>query len=332
MSSISLCMIIKDEEQFLEQCLNCVKGYVDEIIIVDTGSTDNSKNISKKFTNNIFEYEWKDDFASARNFSLSKATKDWILVLDADEVISRKDMKKIRKLIRDEADAFQFIQRNYTNDSTKAKWTALKEKSNYTKNYIGYTCNPIIRLFRNNRGIKYAGAVHEVVNQSVRDLNLKMQETDIVIHHYFMEKQKNSLEHRQLKYLEIAQKALKKKPDGRMYGTAASINLYFKKDYKKAIEYFELAIKHSYKVNESTEGLAECYIKLKNYKKAYSYYKKLAKSGYLTPTLCNNTANILVMYKHYRAALKFYALALKLGNPNKERILNNISTLKKIIK
>ena len=78
--SISLCMIIKDESKLLKSFFESVKNYVDEIIVVDTGSKDNSKEIAKRY-GKVFDFEWIDDFSSARNFSISKATKDWIYVL-----------------------------------------------------------------------------------------------------------------------------------------------------------------------------------------------------------------------------------------------------------
>src|SRR3989344_295540 len=116
-STLSLCMITKNEEQFLEQCLNSVKELVDEIIIVDTGSTDKTKEIASKFTDKIYDFQWCDDFSAARNESLKYATQDWILVLDADEVISKEDYQKIKELIQPEiqpeASAYTLIQRNY---------------------------------------------------------------------------------------------------------------------------------------------------------------------------------------------------------------------------
>src|SRR3989344_364212 len=89
-STLSLCMITKNEEQFLEQCLNSVKELVDEIIIVDTGSTDKTTEIAGKFTDKIYDFKWCDDFSAARNESLKHATKNWILVLDADEQLDQK--------------------------------------------------------------------------------------------------------------------------------------------------------------------------------------------------------------------------------------------------
>ena len=98
MISLSLCMIVKNEEKVLKRCLDSVKNIVDEIIIVDTGSTDKTKDIAKKFTKNIYDFKWIDDFAAARNYSFSKATKEYIMWLDADDVILKKDREKLLKL------------------------------------------------------------------------------------------------------------------------------------------------------------------------------------------------------------------------------------------
>ncbi|AUN08280.1 glycosyltransferase family 2 protein [Clostridium botulinum] len=98
MITISLCMIVKNEEITLERCLNCGEDFVDEIIIVDTGSTDKTKEIAKKFTDKIYDFEWLQDFAAARNFSFSKATKEYIFYLDADDIILEEDQKKLKKL------------------------------------------------------------------------------------------------------------------------------------------------------------------------------------------------------------------------------------------
>jgi len=123
MPTLSLCMIVKNEEHFLEQCLNSVKDLVDEIIIVDTGSTDRTKEIAKKFNAKIFDFEWIDDFSKARNESLKNATGDWILVLDADETISSQNHQRIKDAIQSEAAGFLLVHQNYTNDSSAAGWT-----------------------------------------------------------------------------------------------------------------------------------------------------------------------------------------------------------------
>lgn len=91
-------MIVKNEEKRLPRCLECVKHLVDEIIIVDTGSEDNTKAIALSYTDKVFEFEWIDDFSAARNFAFSKATQQYIMWLDADDVIGYADQNKLRDL------------------------------------------------------------------------------------------------------------------------------------------------------------------------------------------------------------------------------------------
>nr|MBQ8252752.1 glycosyltransferase [Lachnospiraceae bacterium] len=99
MIPISLCIITKNEEKNLDRCLSCIKDYPFEIVVVDTGSTDHTVEIAKKYTDNVYHFDWINDFAAARNFSISKASNDWILVLDADEFTYELDLEEIYHLI-----------------------------------------------------------------------------------------------------------------------------------------------------------------------------------------------------------------------------------------
>ena len=76
---ISLCMIVKDEEDVLERCLECAKNIADEIVIVDTGSKDRTKDIANKYTDKVYDFDWWNDFSKARNYAFSKATKEYFL-------------------------------------------------------------------------------------------------------------------------------------------------------------------------------------------------------------------------------------------------------------
>ncbi|MBT2287720.1 glycosyltransferase [Paenibacillus albidus] len=98
MISISLCMIVRNEEEGLERCLSSVKDVVDEYIIVDTGSTDRTKEIISKFTDKMYDFTWIDDFSAARNYSFSKATKDYILWLDADDIVDEANVQRMKQL------------------------------------------------------------------------------------------------------------------------------------------------------------------------------------------------------------------------------------------
>lgn len=98
MITISLCMIVKNEETVLSRCLDSMKDIVDEIIIVDTGSSDKTKEIASKYTDKIYDFEWVNDFSKARNFSFSKATMDYIYCADADELLDSANQKKLLTL------------------------------------------------------------------------------------------------------------------------------------------------------------------------------------------------------------------------------------------
>ena len=94
---LSVCMIVKNEELFLESCLRSVQGLADEIVIVDTGSTDRTKEIALQFTSKVYDFQWCDDFAAARNESLKYATGDWSLVLNTYKTISKKNHRLARE-------------------------------------------------------------------------------------------------------------------------------------------------------------------------------------------------------------------------------------------
>ncbi|MGK0701623.1 glycosyltransferase family 2 protein [Priestia flexa] len=118
-ASISLCMIVRDEEETLERCLLSVHHLVDEIIIVDTGSVDNTVKIAEKYTSNIFFLEWKDNFSFARNFSFSNATKDYILWLDADDYLTKRDQTEFKQLKGQLDDSIDSVTMNYHLSLTK---------------------------------------------------------------------------------------------------------------------------------------------------------------------------------------------------------------------
>ncbi len=96
--TISLCMIVKNEQAVLARCLDSVKALVDQIVVVDTGSTDETAKIARSYTDGVYDYEWKDDFSAARNYAFSLATGDYLLWLDADDVLLPQEQKKFPAL------------------------------------------------------------------------------------------------------------------------------------------------------------------------------------------------------------------------------------------
>ena len=115
MITVSLCMIVKNEEPILARCLDSVADLVEEIIIVDTGSTDKTKEIAAKYTDKIYDFEWIDDFSAARNFAFSKATREYIYTADADEVINEENREKFRVLKESLLPEIEIVQMKYGN-------------------------------------------------------------------------------------------------------------------------------------------------------------------------------------------------------------------------
>ncbi|MEM5609555.1 glycosyltransferase family 2 protein [Bacillus thuringiensis] len=166
MISISLCLIVKNEEQTLNNCLSSVKGIPDEIIIVDTGSTDRTKEIARKWTSHVYDFEWIDDFSAARNASFQYATKDYILWLDADDVLEQEQSRKLKQLKESLSEGV---------DAVSMKYLMLNSEE---KGITSYTTR--LRLVKREKGFKWKGIVHEdlAINQAYTCL-----QSDICITH-----------------------------------------------------------------------------------------------------------------------------------------------------
>ncbi len=150
MVTVSVCMIVKNEEEVLERCLNSLSTIADELIIIDTGSTDKTKEIASRYTDKIYDYGWQNDFAHARNFSFSKATMDYIYTADADEVIDEVNRKRFMKLKRAMLPEIEIVQMKYTNQ------LQFGTTYNYEVEY-----RP--KLFKRLREFMWINPIHETV-------------------------------------------------------------------------------------------------------------------------------------------------------------------------
>src|SRR3954470_23400442 len=168
--TISLCMIVRDEEAMLPRSLAAAAPHVDEVIVVDTGSTDRTIEIAKEFGATVIETEWTGDFGAARNVSFDAATSDWILYLDADEVLGEGEGPKLRELTgRVWREAFFLVETNHTGgleDGTAVHHNAL-------------------RVFRNRPEYRFSGRIHEQIAQTLPgDLPERLEATGVRVEHY----------------------------------------------------------------------------------------------------------------------------------------------------
>jgi tetratricopeptide (TPR) repeat protein len=184
--SISLCMIAKNEEQWIKQCIQSVKNLVDDIVLVDTGSSDRTVQVAKSFGARVYDRPWDDDFSAPRNLSIKKARGDWILVLDADEALDTKDFDKIKMLIQNRKLCYLLTQRHYTDDARLSGFRPVKgEHPVWERTFGGYFESSCVRLFPNHDGIEYRNRIHELVEPCIEELkHHTVVHSGIRIHHY----------------------------------------------------------------------------------------------------------------------------------------------------
>lgn len=167
MATISVCMIVKDEEKVLARCLDSLKGLWEELIIVDTGSTDGTKEIAKKYTDKVYDFTWTGNFSDARNFSFSKAGCEYIYSADADEVLDEENREKffLLKNALSEENEIEIVQMYYGNQ--------LSQNSiyNFDKEY-----RP--KLYKRLRKFMWQEPIHEAVR-----LEPVVYDSDIIICH-----------------------------------------------------------------------------------------------------------------------------------------------------
>lgn len=267
---ISICMIVKNESKVLEKSLESIKDYNFEIIIVDTGSSDNTKEIARKYTDKVYDFKWCNDFSQARNFSISKAANDFVLVLDADEVIIDIDLKEIEKLINKNSEKVGriIIKNEYYRDGNKFTY----------KEYVN-------RLFNKNLFI-YKGLIHEQVTTQngklFRTYNLPLE-----IHHIGYNNEEITRKNKIIRNIEMLKEALRENSEDPYIYYQLGKSYYMNDNFKEAKYNFETALSFNLDTKfEYVQDLIETYgyslIKLEEYKNSmkllnlYNEYKNSA--------------------------------------------------------
>jgi glycosyltransferase involved in cell wall biosynthesis len=219
-SRISLCMIIKNEEDCLNRCLDSVKDFVDEMIIVDTGSTDRTVEIAESYGARIYHHPWENDFSKHRNQSLSYATGDWILQLDADEELFAEDGPRLRNIfLTGEADFFH------------CRFYDMKQDGSVHGVFY------LVRLFRNKMGMSYVRKVHNQLVTKGRGVY-----GTIRIRHYGYDLTREKMEAKHLRTTTLLKETLANDPEDvySIYQLSSSYSMH--REFDKAVEYGEKAL------------------------------------------------------------------------------------------
>ena len=288
---LSVCMIVKNEEEVLKRCLDCVKQFADEIIIVDTGSNDKTKEIAQKYTNKVYDFVWVDDFSSARNFSFSKATSPYVMWLDADDIIDGENIKKIN-LLKQNLGSQDVVMLKYC--------MGFDSDNNPTFSYYRE------RIFKMQKGVLWQGFVHECIAPFG-----KIERHDIVVVHNKIAPSNPK------RNLNLYRKHLK---DGAVFN--AREQYYFSKEYfyngyyktciKNLKKYLKMNNKFYPNFLDSVLHLAKCYKMLGQYNKALDILLNFIKENPPNSEIICEIAEIYLKQNNLQNAIFFYESALNI--------------------
>lgn len=224
--SISLCMIVKNEAENLAACLASVGDLADEIIIVDTGSTDNTVEIARSWATQFKHFTWIDDFAAARNESIKEAQGDWIFWMDADDRLSPDNVARLKQAAASgRADAYYcYVVSQFQNDQ------GAQDRIEH------------LRLFRNQRGVQFEFPLHEDAAPTAHRLGLTLARTNIVVNHTGYTVDPQTLQVKARRNLQIIQAAHRQAPDNLYWRFHLGVTLHALGDLAGSIEHLAAVI------------------------------------------------------------------------------------------
>lgn len=243
MIKLSLCIIAKDEETNMAKCLDSIVEYVDEIIVVDTGSKDKTKAIALKYTDKVFDYVWKNDFSAARNYAINKASNEYILVVDCDEVIEKIDLDELNILIdrKPKLVGRVLIINEYSRKGVTYRY---KERLSrlFTKSYYNYV-----------------GTIHEQITP-IGDIEIQAINIPITIKHFGYDGDLEVRKKKTMRNIELLLDELMLTPNDPYILYQLGKSYYMEEDYINSCKYFSEALYVDLDINlEYVQDMVENY-------------------------------------------------------------------------
>lgn len=333
MATLSLCMIAKDEEGFLEGCLDSVKDIVDEMIIgIDSRSKDRTRETVEKAGAKVFMFDWKEDFSAARNKTLERAMSNWILVLDADELLDEAGRAELQKLINTKEHClkdiigFKLDQRTY-HPKEGVDPVKTTDRTELSKMYNGHESSMLVRLFKNNPKIRFRNKVHELVEHSIRDAGGEIHNTSVVVHH-FSHMKKGTLEGKTDSYMDLMWKQLERDPKNPRYNRQVALAFLERGRKDLAHKYLARALKSKPNYPGLLADMAKLHVEMGNRKQAIKFFNAAIATNKKDVSSLNNLAVLYLEIGRLDVAKKLLDKAL-VHEPMNKAVLSNYEKLKK---
>lgn len=225
MIPISVCIITKNEAEHLEQCLQALQTYPFEIVVVDTGSTDNSKEIAGKYTDKVFDFIWLDDFSAARNFAAGCASHNLIFPIDTDEIVTSLDWNTLQTVVANHPKSVGYVKRmDYFETASEIRHYDVMIERIYDRRYY-----------------HYERPIHEVI-LPISDMPYTSYETTVTIDHVGYLGDKETLQSKAERNLTLLQKEVEKTPEDPYPWFQIGQSYMLMRDHEHACEYFKEAI------------------------------------------------------------------------------------------
>lgn len=324
MPTVSLCMIVKEEdERFLQNCLRNVREHVDQVVCV-VDRKEPFEQLARELKLTLVERVFKD-FASQRNLSLWAATKEWILVLDADEVIAGEDVERLKALAVAPTIAVEIVQLNYTHDRNQERFLSIENEVTKLYGFPGYFPVPTIRFFKNGEGFRFSRKVHEMVDESIASQGKSnlIKHSEIQLHHLKHVKGPELTKKTELRYLSFLEEEVKEQPNrAKTWFDIGTTYLFTVNDPTKAKEALKKALELGF--SHAKKNLAVAHGLLGEWGQALAVYETMEHDA----SALINQATCFFHLKRYDSAITCLNKAQRLAPERREELEKNIALVR----
>ena len=291
--NLSVCIIAKNEEKNIRRCLESLKSYNFEIVVVDTGSTDDTEKIAQQYTDRVYHFQWKNNFSSARNFAISKSTKTYVMSIDCDECIDYIDVKKLQNLLAER----------------KKQVGRIKIRNHLTKSGTGQENTEWINRIFSKELFHYEGCIHEQVT-AMNGEEYETYQAPVVILHTGYDLPENERKQKAERNINLLQQELQRLLIAFLQKQDAYVNVMDDVGLKNDDENNKRCVQRIFSMIEAGNDLA---VKLQHEEQLPYILYQLGKGYY--------------MAGDYREACTYFSCALSFDlNPKLEYVIDMVET------